>query len=201
MVDDTQIQHELAVRDQFIFEVKPITCDGDREALTRAYVHVKDWLDRFTVIEKDMCDPIYRAWKNAKDRFKEGRAPAEKFKDSIDHELQADRRRQQEAIAKEQKRLNDLAQKRFDRQQAAGKPTPLPVPVAAIVQDTGKRVATDDGTVTWVDNYVPVIVNADLLPREYMVPDWAKLKAAAKAKLPIPGVAYQNEPYQKVTRG
>lgn len=67
-------------------------------------------------------------------------------------------------------------------------------------QDVTKRVTTDTGTVTWVDNYVPVIVNESLIPREYLCPDMAKLKAAAKAGIEVPGVRRVNEPYQRVTR-
>lgn len=197
---DEQIQTALVERDSLIIEVSPIKTDDDRQRYNAARVAVKGWLDRFTATEKDICDPIYRAWKNAKDRFKEGRKPAEDFDAALSRELQADRQRQLEATAKEQARLNALAQKRFDNAVAKGKPTPLPVPVAAVVQDTGKSVETDSGKVTWIDNYVPEIYDEKAIPREYLMPDMAKLNAAAKAGIEVAGVKRVNKPFQRMSR-
>ena len=199
-MEDTQIQHELAVRDQLIVEVQPIKTDEDRQQANAMRVRAKDWLAHFEVIEQGICSPIYQAWKNAKDRFKQGRAPAEAFVAAIDKVLRDDRILQEAERAREQKRLNDLAQKRFDRAQAAGKATPFVVPVAPIVQDVGRKVEMEDGTkVTWVPNYVPVVVDEKLIPREYLMPDMTKLKSACKAGIEVPGVRRVNEPYQKVT--
>ena len=195
---EPQVQQALTIRDELIVEVRPIQTEEDRQWANQTRVEVKRWLDGFGAIEKEICDPIYRAWKNAKDRFKVGRAPAEAFDKALEDELRADRLRQQAAIAKEQKRQNDLAQKRFDRQQASGKGTPLPEPVAPIVQDTGKKVQVEDASVSWVDNWVPQIVDESLIPREYLMPDMTKLKAAAKAGIKVDGVRRVNEPYQRV---
>lgn len=197
---DEQIQAALVERDSLIIEVLPIKTDDDRARYNAARIAVKGWLDKFTAVEKDICDPIYRAWKNAKDKFKEGRAPAETFDAALARELQADRQRQIETAAKEQKRLNDLAQKRFDNAVAKGKPTPLPVPVAAIVQDVGKSVETDSGKVTWIDNYVPEIYDEKAIPREFLMPDMAKLAAAAKAGIEVAGVRRVNKPFQRMSR-
>jgi hypothetical protein len=197
---DEAIQTAIVERDTLIIEVLPIKTDDDRLRYNAARVQVKDWLARFTVVEKDICDPIYRAWKNAKDRFKDGRKPAEDFDAALERELRADRQRQLEAQAKEQARLDALAQKRFDRAVEKGKPTPLPVPVAAVVQDVGKSVETDNGKVTWVDNWVPEIYDEKLLPREYLMPDMAKLNAAAKAGIEVPGVKRVNRQFQRVSR-
>ena len=201
-MEDTQIQHELAVRDQLIVEVQPIKTDEDRQQANAMRVKAKDWLAHFEVIEQGICSPIYQAWKNAKDRFKQGRAPAEAFVAAIDKVLRDDRILQEAERAREQKRLNDLAQKRFDRAQAAGKATPFVVPVAPIVQDMGRKVETGDGTkVTWVANYTAEVYDASKLPPEYLMPDMTKLNAAAKAKLKEPaGARWVNNPYQKVTR-
>ncbi len=194
---DEAIQTAIVERDTLIIEVLPIKTDDDRLRYNAARVQVKDWLARFTVVEKDICDPIYRAWKNAKDRFKDGRKPAEDFDAALERELRADRQRQLEAQSKEQKRLNDLAQKRFDNAIAKGKPTPLPVPVAAIVQDTGKRVDVGGKTLTWVENWKARVVDESLLPREYLMPDMAKLNAAAKANIAVPGMVRVNEEFQR----
>jgi len=188
----------LAIRDQLIVEVRPIQTDDDRRQANAIRLRVKDWLDRFAVIEKDICDPVYRAWKNAKDRFKEGRAPAEAFLAKVDAELQADRSRQLAAQAKEQQRQNDLAQKRIERAQASGRVLPIPVAVAPIVQDVGKKVVTEAGTVAWVNNYSAEVYDVSKLPREYMVPDMAVLNGMAKAQAPEPaGVRWVNHPFQR----
>jgi len=197
---DQEIQTAIAERDSLIIEVSPIKTDDDQLRYNAARVQVKDWLTRFAVVEKDICDPIYRAWKNAKDKFKEGRKPAEDFDAALERELKADRIRQMEALAKEQARLNALAQKRFDNAVAKGKPTPLPVPVAAVVQDQGKSVETENGKVTWIDNWVPEIYDEKAIPREYLMPDMTKLNAAAKAGIEVPGVKRVNKPFQRVSR-
>lgn len=194
---ETDEQQALALRDSLIIEVQAIKTDADRVELTTARQNVKGWLDSFTAIEKAICDPVYKAWKNAKNRFAEGRAPAEKWLEAADRELRADRQRQLAAQAAEQKRQDDLAAKRVERAQASGKVLPIPVAVAPIVQDTGKRVETAAGAAVWVDNWVPRIVDESLIPREYLMPDMAKLKAAVKANIKVPGVERVNEPYMK----
>ena len=190
-------QQALALRDELIVEVRPIQTDDDRQQANAIRLRVKDWLDRFGVIEKDICDPVYKAWKNAKERFKEGRAPAEAFLSKVDAELQADRSRQLAAQAREQQRQNDLAQKRIERAQASGRVLPIPVAVAPIVQDVGKKIVTESGAVTWVDNYVPQIVDETKIPREYLMPDMKKLTAACKAGIEVPGVLRVNQPFQR----
>jgi len=199
-MDDTQLQQELVIRDQLIAEVQPIHTDVDRQQANNARGKVKEWLARFNEGEKRICDPIYRAWKNAKDEFKQGRTPAEAFLASLDSELLADRRRQEEAKAKEQRRLDALAQKRFDRAQAAGKPTPLPVPTPAIVPDVNKTIVTETGKMTWIDNYVPEIYDEQAIPRAFLMPDMAKLNAAAKAGIEVDGVRRVNKPFQRMSK-
>ncbi len=200
METEDQVQQALALRDSFIIEVRPIKTDEDRLTLTTARQNVKGWLDRFTAIEKGICDPIYKAWKNAKGKFAEGRAPAEKFLAALDSVLQADRQKQLAAQAAEQKRQNDLAQKRIERAQASGRVLPIPVAVAPIVQDTGKKVQTEAGTVTWVPNWVPRIVDESLIPRQYLMPNMAIIKSLSKARPDIPGVLWVDEQYMKGSR-
>ena len=200
-MDDNQIQQELALRDQLIAEVQPIHTDVDRQQANNARGKVKEWLARFDAGEKRICEPIYRAWKNAKDEFKQGRAPAEAFLAALDTELLADRRRQDEAKAKEQHRLDALAQKRFDNAVAKGKPTALPVPTPAIVQDVNKTIATETGKVTWIDNYVPEIYDEKAIPRTFLMPDMTKISAAVKAGIDVDGVRRVNKPFQRTSRG
>ena len=197
---DEQIQRELELRDQLIAEVQPIHSDAERMQANNARGYAKDWLVRFHDAEQRVCTPIYKAWRNAKDEFKVGRAPAEAFLAALDSELLADRMRQKAAEAKEQKRQDALAQKRFDRAQSQGKPTPLPVPTPPIVQDVGKTVATETGKVTWVDNYVAEIYDESRIPRTFLAPDMAKINAAIKASIEVDGVRRVNKPFQRTSK-
>jgi hypothetical protein len=197
---EDQVQSALALRDELIVEVRPINTDEDRQQANAIRLRVKDWLDRFGAIENDICAPIYKAWKNAKDRFKEGRAPAEAFLAKVDAELQADRSRQLAAQAKEQQRQNDLAQKRIERAQASGRVLPIPVAVAPIVQDVGKTVEVDGVKVSWIPNYVPEIYDETLIPREFLMPNMEKIRLTVKAGTEIPGVRRVNQPFQRGSR-
>ena len=200
METEDQVQSALALRDELIVEVRPINTDEDRQQANAIRLRVKDWLDRFGAIENDICAPIYKAWKNAKDRFKEGRAPAEAFLAKVDAELQADRSRQLAAQAKEQQRQNDLAQKRIERAQASGRVLPIPVAVAPIVQDVGKTVEVDGVKVSWIPNYVPEIYDETLIPREFLMPNMEKIRLTVKAGTEIPGVRRVNQPFQRGSR-
>jgi len=59
-----------------------------------------------------------------------------------------------------------------------------------------KVVRAGVGTVSQRDNWKYRVVNRDLIPREYLVPDHAALMAAAKQKGEkiVPGVEFYNEP-------
>lgn len=111
------------------------------------------------------------------------------------------RRVENERAAKEQARLNALAQKRFDRQVAAGKTPDIPEPVAVIVQGAPKTSVTDEGKSSWVDHWSFVIDDPLLLPREYLMPDITKLNAQArvtKGDTKIPGGHPVNNPTPSV---
>jgi hypothetical protein len=199
MTDD-RIQQQIALRDEVLHAVQPIHTEEDRLCTNSDRLAVKGWLKQFEALESDICDPVYKAWKNAKDRFKQGKQPALDFDAALERELRADKLRQDEERAKEQRRLDAAAQKRFDRAVAAGKPTPLPVPTPAIVPDVAKTVATENGKLTWVDNWVPEVYDENVLPREYLMPDMTKLAAAAKAGIEVPGMRRVNKPFQRMSR-
>jgi hypothetical protein len=197
---DEQYNALVVARDTIIGPIKAIETQEDRERCNAARLSIKDWLGRFDSFADSVVKPMWAAYKNAKARFDEAKAPAVKFDAELERVLREDRVKQLEAQRKEQERLNNLAQKRFDRAQAAGRATPLPVPVASIVQDVGKKVETQAGTVVWVDNWKPQIVNESLIPREYLMPDMKKLAAACNAGIEVPGVLRVNEPFQRASR-
>lgn len=198
--EDAQINEALVARDELTVDVRPIHTDEDRIQANSMRMRVKDWLTEFVKHEKRVCDPQYQAWKNSKAWFAEQRKPAEDLDAALERELRADKLRQDMERAKEQKRLDALAQKRFDRAVAQGKPTPLPVPTPAIVPDVAKTVATENGKLTWIDNWVPEIYDEKAIPREFLMPDMAKLNAAAKAGIEVAGVKRVNKPFQRMSR-
>jgi hypothetical protein len=197
---ETQVQVLEQETSALMFDVHPIETVEDRQRYHEARISAADQVKRVEKVEGEICDPMYQHWKRVKAMFTKAKAPAVALIEAIDRELRADRVKQQVAVAAEQARQNKLAEKRFERQQASGKGTPLPAPVAPIVQDTGKKVTTEAGAVTWVDNFVPHIVDEKAIPREYLMPDMAKLKAACKASIEVPGVLRVNEPFQRITR-
>ncbi len=68
---------------------------------------------------------------------------------------------------KEQERLQKLAQKRFDKAQESGKPTPFPVPIAPVVQMVEKTVQTEAGKITYVAQRKPMISDITKVPYFY----------------------------------
>ena len=194
--------HALTVQaDDIVAQWVPVKVETAEQVqkVTEVMVLGQRYIKNLNDQDDQFCKPLYDHWKFMKGEFTKRRKPVEQVVDAAKAALSDYRRREVEAQAAEQKRLNAQAQKRFDRAQASGKGTPLPVPVAPIVQDTGKRVETALGTTTMVDNYLPEIMDETKIPREYLVPDMAKLKATCKAGIEVPGVQRVNHPYP-VTR-
>ena len=86
----------------------------------------------------------------------------------------------------------------MEKYQETGKGIPpLPGPVAPIAQPIGKKTETAAGTTVWIDNYVPQVINESVIPREYLMPDMTKLKAACTAGIEVPGVVRVNQPFPR----
>ena len=198
-----QVLHALALqRDSIMQQYKPITIETaeQKQWASEALVVLDHYVKLVDEKDEQFCKPLYDHWKMMKGEFKKLKEPAEKLKTAIQSALSDCRRRELDAVAKEQKRQNDLAIKRQERAIESGRGLPLPVAVAPIVQDTGKTVETASGDkVTWIDNYVPRIIDESLIPRKYLMPDMVKIKAMCKAGEDIPGVQRVNEPYPRVT--
>jgi len=189
-------------KDRIIGEcvVAPITTEVQKVQATEAWQVCQQFIKQIDAKDDQFCKPLYDHWKLMKSEFAKLRKPVEQVAASLQAALSERRRVEADAVRAEQARLNAAATKRFEKAQASGKGTVLPVPVASVVQDTGKRVETAEGTVVWIDNYVPRIVDETKIPREYLMPDMAKLKAACKAGIEVPGVERVNEPYARGSR-
>jgi len=110
---------------------------------------------------------------------------------------------EQERKAEEAVKLNQEALELARRQAEANNGeftvdiTPVPVPFAP------KLTRTDQGKSGLIDVWKYEIVNIDAIPREYMMPDDAILKAIAKKhhdQKVINGVRFYNEPSLRVSR-
>ena len=93
--------------------------------------------------------------------------------------------------AKEQERLQNLAERRKERAEAKGETPPIPEAVAPIVPGAAKSVDTDAGKVSFRTDWLYEIVDAEALPRMYLTPDTKKIGdvvRASKGGIQIPGV-------------
>ena len=103
---------------------------------------------------------------------------------------------EQQRIRQEQEAINRL------REEAAQKQKELTgeiieVETVGVVAEV-KRVSTEMGSSGLTDHWKYEIVDINLLPREYMVPDTAMLTAIARShhdKKLVSGVRFFNEPY------
>ena len=199
------VMHALVMRkDEIVAQVLPAKIETEEQKVTatEAMVLCDRYIKLVDAKDEQFCAPLYRHWKMQKGEFSKLRTPVEKVRDGFKKLLSECRAREVAAQAAEQKKLNDAAAKKYERQvekyQESGKGLPpLPGPVAPIVQPVGKRVETEAGETVWIDNYVPQITDEAKLPREYLMPDMEKLKAACKAGIEVPGVLRVNKPFPR----
>lgn len=117
--------------------------------------------------------------------------PLKKLRDTLLAELQTYRDSVRAAQAKEQARLNRLAEKRLERAEAAGRPNPLPEAIAPLVTGPPKSIENVESTTSFRVDWKAEVIDASLLPREYLMPDETKINAvvrASKGSIQIPGV-------------
>ena len=113
-----------------------------------------------------------------------------KAQSHLTNELLGYRQRIESARQKEQARLDRLAQKRFERAEAQGKPSPIPEAISPVVTGPPKSIRTDIGGVSFRQQWHFVVTNPDLIPKEYWDISQSRLDAAArnlKEKTNIPG--------------
>jgi len=85
------------------------------------------------------------------------------------------------ARVKEQKRLQKLAENRQERAEAAGKPSPIPEAIAPIVEGGPRIITTDDGQMQFMTVWKWEEVDINLIPREHLILDSAKITRLVKA--------------------
>ncbi len=109
--------------------------------------------------------------------------------------------RLKELEAKEQERLQKLAQKRFDKAVQDGKPTPFPVAIAPKVDMVEKSIDTGNGKkITYITQRKPMISDITKVPYFYqevqiLQPDLVAIQELINAGVAVPGVTVIEKPY------
>jgi hypothetical protein len=107
-------------------------------------------------------------------------------------EEQEAKRKQQDIIDKENKRLAELAKKK-------NVIAPPEIPAVVVKEQPKKKLVSESGaSVTMVDHWVFEIVDKEQVPEEYkMVDDKAVNAAIRQGVREIPGLLIKNEPYYR----
>lgn len=157
---------------------------------TAAHAEIHGYLKQIDV-EKLVVTKPAREWvQDINSRVLSLVTPLQKLRDTLLSELQVYRNSVREAQAKEQARLDRLAEKRMERAEAAGKPSPLPEPVAPLVTGPLKSIETEEGKSSFVKHWHFVVTNPALIPQEYWDINESRLNAVAvalKEKTVVPG--------------
>ncbi len=108
--------------------------------------------------------------------------------------------KQKELEAKEQERLEKLAQKRFDKAVENGKPTPFPIAISPKVDMVNKSVQTEAGKVTYIIQKKIHIPDITKVPHFYkgvqlLFPNSKGIQGLLDAGETVPGVEIKEESY------
>lgn len=204
------LQPEIAIAEWITslvekYSTLKVTDEASQVEATAAHAEIHGYLKQIES-EKLLVTKPAREWvQNINDRVLNLITPLKKLRDTLLSELQTYRDGIREAQAKEQARLNRLAEKRMERAEAAGRPAPLPEAIAPLVTGPPKSLETDMGNTSFVKHWYFVIVNPDLIPKEYWDINETRLNAVAialKDKTNIPGgyAAFKETPSTRVKR-
>jgi len=103
------------------------------------------------------------------------------------------RQKERERQQLEQAKVDRAAQRRFDNQVAKGIMPVIPIPVARKVEGIAQTATTGEAKNIWGTVWDFEISNADLVPREYCVPDEKRIRQYVKlmqGKAVMPGVRF-----------
>lgn len=157
-------------------------------------------------------DDLFKVYKKGMDRYNNQFKPRKALKDELSRKCAAYRRKLENDALIETNRLRKIEQDKADElklQQATeleeqGRPEEaesvlnMPSTVAPIPVYTPKKT---EG-VSYRDNWKMKIINVDMIPREYLIPNDTLLNSVGKmykGKKVVPGVEFYNEPIS-VTR-
>lgn len=166
----------------------------DGESNTRAHealARLRTFLKQIESRRKSYLEPINQYIKYINSRFFAVIQPIEKAEHHLISEISNYRRLINESSQKEQDRLQRLAERRIKQAQTLGKSLPVPEAIAPFVPGAPKTIETDIGKITYRIEWKAEIIDESALPREYLMPNEAKINAivrASKGSIQIPGV-------------
>jgi len=146
---------------------------------------------------KEYLAPFREHVDEVNDAYKRIMAPVD-IADKVTTDKMLSFNRAQERIRRAQEEINRL------RMEAAQKDAALhngeisePVNLVEVIPEAPRHVSTEMGSTGMRDNWKYEIIDVNLIPREYMMPDTSMLNTTAKAhhdKKIVPGVRFYNEP-------
>jgi len=104
---------------------------------------------------------------------------------------------EQKRIRREQEEINRKRMEAAEAEMRLKGELTETIGLVEVVTDTPKKVSTEFGTSSQRDNWKYEIIDVNLIPREYMMPDTSMLNTTAKThhdKKIVPGVRFYNEP-------
>jgi len=200
--DITSIQQRIGD----LVEAASVLVVQDEESQKAAVViraYLKTELANVEAKEDEFTNPLNVVLKKFRAIFKPAKDELTNAIKTVDQKSTNYYVQQKEIERKEQERLNKLAEKRFDRNEASGKGNPLPVPIAPHVEIAQRKVEN----VTIIDYWrveikeptkIPVTINGV----QVMFPIQGaldKVANAAKGKVEIPGAIVLYAPYHRST--
>ncbi len=173
----------------------------DDESLTRA----TNMLGRVATLKKELEErrkffvgPLNEQVKRINDLFRSLAAPLDRVDQILRDKVLAYRREQERRRREEEERLRKLQeaeQKKLEKKAEKKGLEPPPPPAPVVLAGPARTVSADLGKATVRVVWDFEIVDPSQLPREYLIPDVAKIRAVVRAGVrEIPGVRiYQTE--------
>ncbi len=187
---------DLEISDQQKYEI-----EGARLKIVKSkYKEIKSKQD-------ELVNPFKAATKKLTDFFKKPLTFLKEAEGNIKQALLDYDQKLEEEERKEQQRIDDLAEKErkrleklAERQESKGnteKAEETRERAVSVPRGISKAYRTPIKGISKRDNWIFVITDASLIPREYLIPDEKKLSQVAKAHkgaLHVPGVVFKNDP-------
>jgi len=131
--------------------------------------------------EKEYTAPLVAITKKLRDVFRPHKEALEELEGTVSKNILTYQKEEDARAKKEEQKIADRVERGTMRMDTAEKKL-------AEIDTPAKTVAGNVAKTTIVTRKVPVVENLELVPREYLVADMAKIKEAVSAGVEIPGV-------------
>lgn len=168
----------LATQAQSFAQTLTVENDVQYGAAMEEGKRIKDILSKVEDREDEITKPMNDALKSVRALFKPIKTTLEQSLSEIKTKmLQYHTKKEAEAKAEEDRIRND---KRLKDETKENRVAEIAAPVKTVKSETAKVTMREDKT--WV------VVDVNLIPREFMVPDMQAIKASFKKGVPVAGV-------------